>query len=229
MEILYHDDDNQVELGSSVTQFNKFLSVDNGERSIPLEYDEINYISCDKVDSSPAIINIDADNFIYPDGHVVTAKTKLQGDDGDTMSILMHDDTNSVKQYSSIDQFSTFLSDYRGGVNIPIEFDEIDYISCDKVESHPIIVDNGENIGYIFSDGEHEYITDEYPLFQREEDVLKELPPEYGDGFYQAHEKYDSITNFDNDEALGIRNRNRLRIGQHYYLADEILPADDPE
>lgn len=228
MEILYHDDDNQVELGSSVTQFNKFLSVDNGERSIPLEYDEINYISCDKVDSSPAIINIDADNFIYPDGHVVTAKTKLQGDDGDTMSILMHDDTNSVKQYSSIDQFSTFLSDYRGGVNVPIEFDAIDYIDCGKVVSHPVIVDNGRNIGYIFSDGAHEYITDEYPLTDRSEDVLKELPEWFGDGFYQDHEDYQAITNFD-DSSLGTRNVNRLRVGQHYYLADEILPAEDFE
>ena len=229
MEVLYHDDDNQLERKSSVTQFDGFLSVDNGERSIPLEYDEINYISCDKVDSSPAIINIDADNFIYPDGHIVVAKEKLVGEDGDGMEVLYHEDNTAIHAHSSIDQFSTFLSEYRGGAYIPIEFDQIDYISCDKVESHPVIVDNGENIGYIFSDGEHEYITDEYPLFSRTEDVLKELPKEYGEGFYQSHEEFDSITNFDDATALGTRNRNKIRVGQHYYLADEILPADDPE
>ena len=115
-----------------------------------------------------------------------------------------------------------------GGVNVPIEFDAIDYIDCGKVVSHPVIVDNGRNIGYIFSDGVHEYITDEYPLTDRTEDVLKELPEWFGDGFYQDHEDYQAITNFD-DSALGTRNVNRLRVGQHYYLADEILPAEDFE
>jgi hypothetical protein len=120
------------------------------------------------------------------------------------------------------------LSAEVGGVSVPIEFDIIDYIDCGKVVSHPAIIDNGKNIGYIFSDGIHEYITDEYPLTDHTEDVLKELPEWFGDGFYQDHDEYEAITNFDNS-SLGTRNVNKLRVGQHYYLADDILPAEDFE
>ena len=180
------------------------------------------------MDTSSAIVSTASDGYIYPSGHLVRAKTSIDGEDMDARSILYNEDKSGVRVHSSIDQFSTFLSAEVGGASVPIEFDAIDYIDCGKVVSHPVIVDNGRNIGYIFSDGVHEYITDEYPLTDRSEDVLKELPEWFGDGFYQDHEDYQAITNFD-DSALGTRNVNRLRVGQHYYLADEILPAEDFE
>lgn len=92
------------------------------------------------------------------------------------MEILFHDDNPMVHEHSSVDQFKNSLSAYRGGAWYPIEFDQIDYIDCDHVVSHPIIIDDDE-IGFYFPDA-----------------------------FCGA-----------------------LRVGQHYYLADEILPADDIE
>lgn len=228
MAIAFHSDDDQVVVESSESQFKNFLSVNNGAEKIPIEYDQINYIDCNQVDANSAIVSTASDGYIYPSGHLVRAKTSIDGEDMDARSILYNEDKSGVRVHSSIDQFSTFLSAEVGGVSVPIEFDAIDYIDCGKVVSHPVIVDNGRNIGYIFSDGIHEYITDEYPLTDRSEDVLKELPEWFGDGFYQDHEDYQAITNFD-DAALGTRNVNRLRVGQHYYLADEILPAEDFE
>lgn len=228
MAIAFHSDDDQVIVESSEAQFKNFLSVDNGSEKVPIEYDQINYIDCNQVDTSSAIVSTASDGYIYPSGHLVRAKTSIDGDNMDAPSILYNEDKNSVRAHSSIDQFSTFLSAEVGGVSVPIEFDAIDYIDCGRIVSRPVIIDNGCNIGYIFSDGIHEYITDEYPLTDRSEDVLKELPEWFGDGFYQDHEDYQAITNFD-DSALGTRNVNRLRVGQHYYLADEILPAEDFE
>lgn len=226
--IAMHNDDDQVVVESSFSQFKDFLSVDNGVEKVPIEYDKINYINCNKVDSDSAIVDIASNGYVYPSGSLVRAKTGINGEDMDAPSILYNEDRSGVRAHSSIDQFSTFLSAEVGGVSVPIEFDIIDYIDCGKVVSHPAIVDNGKNIGYIFSDGIHEYITDEYPLTDHTEDVLKELPEWFGDGFYQDHDEYEAITNFDGS-SLGTRNVNRIRVGQNYYLADEILPAEDFE
>lgn len=229
MEVLYHDDDDQVEYASSVNQFSRYLSVDNGARHVPIEFDQINFIDCGKVDSSPVILDISSSGFLYPDGHLVYAKDIISGDDADDTQILYHEDPDTVHEHSSIDQFSTFLHTKVGGVSVPIEFDQIDYIDCGHVVSHPMIVDSGENVGYIFEDGEFVQTETSYPTFHREETVLKELQPEFGDGFYEDYEEYEAITNFDDGTALGTQNKDKLRVGQHYYLADEFLPSDDPE
>ena len=55
---------------------------------------------------------------------------------------------------------------------------------------------------------------------------LLPLPECMGDGFYERALDGEEIINFD-DSALGIRNNYRLKIGQDYYLADEILPAEE--
>lgn len=229
MEVLYHEDDDQVEIASSATQFSHYLSVDDGGRSMLLEFDQINYIDCGKVNSSPAVIDIDSIGFLYPDGHLVKTKDTIIGNNEDGNEVLYHEDPDTVHVYSSIDQFSTFLHTKIGGVSVPIEFDQIDYIDCGHVVSHPMIVDSGENVGYIFEDGEFVQTETSYPTFHREETVLKELQPEFGDGFYEDYEEYESITNFDDNTALGTQNKNKLKIGQHYYLADEFLPSDDLE
>lgn len=143
------------------------------------------------------------------------------------MEILFHEDERSVKAHSSIDQFRGFLSVEIGGAWTPIEYDYIDYIDCGKVVSHPVIVSLGDDIGYYFQDGECTQAETMYPTFDREGVVLKELPECMGEGFYEAYEKHQEIANFDDGTALGTRNVSKLRIGQDYFLADEILPADD--
>ena len=144
------------------------------------------------------------------------------------MQILFHDDKRTVNAHSSIDQFRDFFSVNIGGEWVPIEYDYIDYINCDEVVSHPVIIDTGDYIGYYFPVGECSDMDDTYPLFDYEEVVKLPLSEFQGEGEYEAYEKDDVIVNFDN-AALGIRNNNTYRIGQDYLIADEFLPADDVE
>lgn len=145
------------------------------------------------------------------------------------MEILFHDDERKVKAYSSIDQYSKFIATYERGGWTPIEFDYLDYIDCDKVVSHPVIIEFDDKIGYHFPIGECGFTTDEYLLMDKEGTELRELSECMGGGFYEAYDKSKIIINFDDNSALGTHNRYRLKIGMDYFLADEILPADDPE
>lgn len=145
------------------------------------------------------------------------------------MEVLFHDDDRRIHEHSSIDQFSKFIATYERGGWTPIEFDYLDYIDCDKVVSHPVIIEFGDEIGYYFPIDECEFETDDYILTDERGVVLKELPECMGEGFYQAWEDSENIINFDNNTALGTRNVYHLKIGIDYLLADEFLPAEDAE
>ena len=153
------------------------------------------------------------------------------------MEVLFPSEEKKIKTLSSIDQYYNYLAVYERGGYTPIEFDFIDYIKCidcnggDKYEvvTHPIIIEFDDPIGYNFPIGECEFVTDEYIKFDRTGTELLPLPECFGDGFYERALDGEEIINFDNNTALGIRNNYRLKIGQDYYLADEILPASDSE
>lgn len=144
-----------------------------------------------------------------------------------SIPILYHDDDRKIHAHSSIDQFSKFIATYERGGWTPIEFDYLDYIDCDKVVSHPIIIEFDDKLGYYFPIDECEFETDEIPLFDIQGVVLHELPECMGEGFYQAWENSEDIINFDCGTSLGTHNKYHLRIGQDYYLASEFLPSDD--
>lgn|GEM_PF-1990984 len=151
------------------------------------------------------------------------------------MEVLFPSEEKNIKMLSSIDQYSKFLSVYERGGYTPIEFDFIDYIKCigceggDKYEvaTHPVIIEFDDPIGYNFPIGECEFVTDEYLKFDREGTELLPLPECMGDGFYERALDGEEIVNFDNGTALGTRNNYRLKIGQDYYLANEVLPAEE--
>jgi len=151
------------------------------------------------------------------------------------VEILFPSEEKRVREHSSIDQYNKFIATYERGGWAPIEFDFIDYIKCidcqggDKYEvaTHPIIVEFDDKIGYNFPVGSCEYIDDEYPKFDRNGTELLPLPEYFGDGFYESALEGEEIINFDNETALGTRNRYRLKVGKGYYLADEVLPAED--
>lgn len=145
------------------------------------------------------------------------------------MEVLMHSDDRKVHAHSSIDQFSKFIATYERGGWTPIQFDYLDYVDCDKVVSHPIIIEFDDKLGYYFPIDECEFETSDVILMDQQGIVLHELPECYGEGFYQAWEDGQEIINFDNGTSLGTRNKQRLKIGLDYFVADEILPADDPE
>lgn len=145
------------------------------------------------------------------------------------MDILYHDDDRKIHAHSSIDQFTKFIATYERGGWTPIEFDYLDYIDCDKVVSHPVIIEFDDKLWYYFPIDECEFETDEIPLFDIQGVVLRELPECYGEGFYQAWENSEDIIGFDCNRSLGTHNKYRLKIGTDYYLAEDFLPADDAE
>lgn len=153
------------------------------------------------------------------------------------MEILFADEEKRVSTLSSIDQYSKFISVYERGGWTPIAFDFLDYVECigceggDKYKAvtHPVIIEFDDKIGYHFPIGECEYTTDEYIKFDQDGTEMLPLPECMGDGFYERALDGEEIINFNDDAALGTRNNYKLKIGQDYYLANEILPADDPE
>ena len=146
-----------------------------------------------------------------------------------SIPVLFHDDDRKIHAHSSIDQFSKFIATYERGGWTPIEFDYLDYVDCDHVASHPVIIEFDDKLGYYFPIDECEFETDDVLLMEHRGIVLRELPECMGEGFYQAWEDNDVIINFDNNTSLSTRNKQRLRIGTDYLLAEEFLPADDVE
>ena len=153
------------------------------------------------------------------------------------MKVLFPNEERRTTTHSSIDQYHKFIATYERGGWTPIEFDQLDYIECigceggDKYRavSHPVIIEFDDKIGYHFPIGECGYTADDYVMFDRDETELLPLPEFYGDGFYESHYKGEVIPNFDDGTATGVRNNYRLKIGMDYTLANDILPADDPE
>ena len=91
------------------------------------------------------------------------------------MNILFPDEEKRIDAKSSIDQYRGFIATYERGGWAPIEFDFIDYIKCidcqggDKYEvnTHPIIIEFDDNIGYNFPIDGCSYTTDDYLKFDR--------------------------------------------------------------
>ncbi len=136
------------------------------------------------------------------------------------------DGRESVRRYSSIDQFKGFLSTYKKGGWAPIVFDQLDGINCDGVQTHPVIISMSNDIGYIFPEAHCTYASDHFVYFDKEGVEQKLLPECFGGGgeFYDVFVKRNSFLNFDNDASLGAHNTIRLRSGLSYVICDETLP-----
>lgn len=137
-------------------------------------------------------------------------------------------DENNIHRHSSVNQYGGFLAVKKGGVNIPLRFDSLDWIDCEGIKTHPIIVSDGTDIGYNFPVGHYTYFTDDYLIMDRKEVTIQKLPKWYGEGWYEKALNEKVFTNFD-DGSLGVRNRVDLRIGLEYAAADEYLDSADEE
>ncbi len=142
------------------------------------------------------------------------------------MEYLNDADENDIHRHSSVDQYGAFLSVKKGGVNIPLRFDSLDWINCEGVKTHPIIISDGTDLGFNFPVGHYTYFTDTYLVMDRKEVVVKRLPKWYGEGWFEKALDKKVFTNFD-DGSLGMRNRVDLRIGLDYVAADEVLDDSD--
>lgn len=137
-------------------------------------------------------------------------------------------DEYNVRRHSSVDQYGSFLSVKKGGVNIPLRFDSLDWINCDGIKTHPVIVSDGNDLGYHFPVGHYTYFTDTYLIMDRKEVVVKQLPKWYGEGWYEKALNQKVFTNLDG-ASLGMRNRVKLRIGLDYVNCDKVLDDADEE
>lgn len=142
------------------------------------------------------------------------------------LEYLNDSDEYTVRRHSSVDQYGAFLSVKKGGVNIPLRFDSLDWINCDGIKTHSIIISDGNDLGFNFPVGHYTYFTDTYLLGDRKEVVVEKLPHWFGEGWYEKALNEKVFTNFDGS-SLGERNRVDLRIGEDYVTADDILDSAD--
>lgn len=131
-----------------------------------------------------------------------------------------------IERKSSIKQYDSVLAVQKAGVWLPIVSDMIDYIDCDGVHSHEVILtDNDDYIGYEYPVEQVCYYTADYTKSDKVEDVIEQLPEWFGNGFYEKHISEETLTNSD-ENALGVQNKTELTIGLDYYLAKNKLPAE---
>ena len=135
-------------------------------------------------------------------------------------------DEVNIHRHSSANQYGNFLAVEKGGINVPLRFDRIDWINCEGIKIHPVIISDGNDIGYHFPVGHYTYFTDTYLVMDRNEVVVKQLPKWYGEGWYEKVLNERDFTNFDG-HSLGVRNRVDLTIGLDYTIADEMLDSAD--
>lgn len=137
-------------------------------------------------------------------------------------------DETDIYRRSSVDQYNGFLSVKKGGVNIPLRFDKIDWIDCDGIKTHSVVISDGNDMGYNFPVGRYTYFTDTYLIMDRKEVVVKQLPEWFGKGWYEKALNEKVFTNADNG-SLGNRNKVELRIGLDYVDTDEGLDSADED
>ena len=108
------------------------------------------------------------------------------------------------------------------GQFFPIVFDHLDYIDCDTVKSHQVIVSTVDELDYKYPVRECTYYTDEYVYVDEQGTELRTLPHWFGEGFYRAYYDYNSFVNFDT-AAFGTRNKQTIQSGLHYVVAKDDL------
>lgn len=130
-----------------------------------------------------------------------------------------------IERKSSVKQYDSVFGGQLGGVWLPIVSDMIDYIDCDGIHSHQVILtDNDEYVGYEFPVENCCFYEDEYVKSDFVEDSMEPLPEEFGSGFYQSHTDVETLTNSDAN-SLGTHNKIEHTIGLDYYLPKKKLPA----
>lgn len=141
------------------------------------------------------------------------------------MDYLPSADEHRTKTKSSISQARDIKLSLSNGVGefLPIVFDHLDYIDCDKVASHKITVSTSNELDYEYPIGECTYYTDEYVYIDEHGSELRKLPHWFGeDSFYQTYVDRNALVNF-NKESFGTRNRQMLQVGKHYVVANDNL------
>lgn len=140
------------------------------------------------------------------------------------MEFLEAADKRDLKVKSSISQAkNTKLSATNNlGGFFPIVSDHLDYITCDKVKSHPIKISLSDELDYEYPVGKCTYYTDKYVYMDGDRTELRTLPHWFGDAFMKAYVSKYSFINSD-EESAGTRNIQKTSVGLHYIEAKDNL------
>lgn len=140
------------------------------------------------------------------------------------MEFLPSADEHRLKTKSSISQAKDDIFSVHNGAGeyLPLEFDFLDYIDCDKIKSHRIIVSTSDELAYQYPVEKCVYYTDEYIYVDEHGKELRTLPHWAGEGFYEAYVDRNAFINFDK-ESLGVKNKQLVDIGLNYAVALDTL------
>lgn len=211
--------------------YKDYLSVLMANKWVPIEYDALDSISCGHVKTHKEIVTDDEKNdanSITDCSYftILTSPGKSVADDAERAQILTAEEKPGVFWHSSISQHKNTLSVMQRGEWVPISYDVLDYIACDKVACHPAVVTDGDDIGFDFSVAEQTFFTDKYIYHDEYGTELRELPHWFGEGMYEAFYHNSSFVNSD-ESALGERTKETRRVGLSYALAEKTLEADE--
>ena len=230
MNILEPDESPELALLSISAQNKGGLSVLRGGEWAQISFDQIDYIDCNRIKSHRAIAKDDSLNWEGYDAHKWTLPKQgvLAPDDAADcrMNILEPDEKPEVFYHSSISQHKDKLSVLGGGEWLPISYDEIDYIDCNRIHSHRAIVTDAHDIGFEFQVNEWVFYSDTYLTHDQFGVIKEKLSPWFGEGEFEKYIYNNSFINFD-DSSLGHVNKEKFRIGLSYALAEKTLEADD--
>lgn len=136
------------------------------------------------------------------------------------MDYLEVADEHNVDIKSSISQAKDTKFSVSNGVGgyLPIVSDKLDYINCDEVKSHRIIMSLTDELDYQYPVDECIYWTDEYIYSDGTRTELRTLPHWAGEGFFQKYVDTNSFIISDK-ETLGTRNKQKVQIGLSYASA----------
>lgn len=140
------------------------------------------------------------------------------------MDYLEVADEHNVDIKSSISQAKDTKFSVSNGVGgyLPIVSDKLDYIDCDKVKSHRIIMSLTDELDYQYPVDECIYWTDEYIYSDGTRTELRTLPHWAGEGFMKVFTDSHAFINSD-EESLGVKSLQKVKIGLHYVEARETL------
>lgn len=140
------------------------------------------------------------------------------------MEYLPIADEHRTATKSSISQARDKKLSLSNGIGqfVPIVFDNLDYIDCDKVVSHKVMVSDSDELAFDYPVRECTYFADKYVYVDEKGTELKELPEWFGAGFYRASVDRNNFVNFD-DQAFGTRDADTLQTGLHYVEASSTI------
>lgn len=231
MQLLEPDENLEFARIGRDSAYKDYLSVLMANKWVPIEYDALDFISCGHVETHKEIVTDDQNNdanSITDCSYftILTSPGKSVADDAERARLLTAEEKPDVFWHSSISQHKNMLSVMQRGEWVPISYDVLDYIACDRVACHPAIVTDGDDIGFDFSVAEQTFFTDKYIYHDEYGTELRELPHWFGEGMYEAFYHNSSFVNSD-ESALGERTKETRRVGLSYALAKKTLEADE--